>query len=62
MVDKFKHTREETRALLRELRRVYKRNDEREFMQVLRKYGIKDEDPRFAEILSFFRALQGGKA
>jgi hypothetical protein len=62
MVDKFKHTREETRALLRELRRVYKRNDEREFMQVLRKYGIKDEDPRFAEILSFFRALQSGKA
>jgi len=29
--------------------------DEREFMQVLRKHGIKDEDSRFAEILKLFR-------
>jgi hypothetical protein len=36
MVEKFKYTREEINALLRELRRNYKRNDEREFMQVLR--------------------------
>jgi hypothetical protein len=62
MVDKFKHTREEINALLRELRMIYKRNDEREFMRVLRKYGIHDEDPRFAEIVKFFRALQSGKA
>jgi len=62
IVEKFKHTREEINALLRDLRRVYKRNDEREFMQVLRKHGISDEDPRFVEILSFFRALQSGKA
>jgi len=62
MVEKFKYTREEINALLRELRRIYKRNDEREFMQVLRKHGITDEDPRFAEILRFFRVLQSGKA
>jgi hypothetical protein len=62
MVEKFKHTREEINALLRDLRRVYKRNDEREFMQVLRNHGIKDEDPRFAEIVRFFRALRSGKA
>jgi hypothetical protein len=62
MVDKFKHSREEINALLRDLRRVYRRNDEREFMQVLRNHGINDEDPRFAEIVSFFRALQSGKA
>ena len=62
MVEKFKHTREEINALLRDLRRIYKRNDEREFMQVLRNRGIKDEDPRFAEIVRFFRALRSGKA
>ncbi len=62
MVEKFKHAREEINALLRDLRRVYKRNDEREFMQVLRNHGIKDEDPRFAEIVRFFRTLQSGKA
>jgi hypothetical protein len=61
MVEKFKHSREEINALLRELRQIYKRNDEREFMQVLQKYGISDEDPRFAEIVKFFRALQSGK-
>jgi hypothetical protein len=60
-VEKFKHSKEEINALLRDLRRVYKRNDEREFMTVLRKYGIRDEDPRFAEIVKFFRALQSGK-
>jgi hypothetical protein len=35
--------------------------NEREFMQVLRKRGIKDEDPRFAEIVKLFRDLRGGK-
>jgi hypothetical protein len=43
------------------LERVYRTGDEREFMRVLRKHGIKDEDPRFAEILKFFRALRAGK-
>jgi EF-hand domain len=31
------------------------------FMKILRKFGIPDEDPRFAEILKFFRDLRGGK-
>ena len=61
MPDKYKLDREEMAALLRELRRIYKRNDEREFMRILRKHGIRDEDPRFAEIVKFFRALQSGK-
>jgi hypothetical protein len=61
MVDKFKHTRAEQNALLRDLEQVFKYGDEREFMQVLRKNGIKDEDPRFLEILKLFRALRSGK-
>jgi hypothetical protein len=55
MSTKFKHTYGEINALLRDLRKIYQRGDEREFMQVLRKHGIKDEDPRFAEIVKFFR-------
>ncbi len=31
-------------------------------MQVLRNHGIMDEDPRFAEIVKFFRDLRSGKA
>jgi hypothetical protein len=61
MVDKFKHTRAEEDALLRDLEQIFKYGDEREFMQVLRKNGIMDEDPRFVEILKLFRALRGGK-
>jgi len=61
MVEKFKHKRAEINAFLRDLHRVYKLNDEREFMQILRSHGIHDEDPHFAEILKFFRALQSGK-
>jgi len=61
MPDKYKLTYAQMNALLRELRRIYKNDDEREFMQILRKYGVKDEDPRFAEIVKFFRDLRGGK-
>ena len=62
MADKYKLTREEMNALLRDLRKIYQRKDEREFMSVLRKYGIKDENPRFAEIVKFFRDLLAGKS
>jgi hypothetical protein len=58
---KYKHTRAERNALLRDLRKIIKYGDEREFMQVLRDHGIMDEDPRFAEILKLFRDLQSGK-
>ncbi|MHB8754724.1 MAG: hypothetical protein ACYC92_07180 [Candidatus Acidiferrales bacterium] len=49
MPDKYKHTRAEN-------------NDERELMQILRKHGIKDENPRFSEIVRLFRDLRSGKA
>jgi len=62
VADKYKLTREEMNALLRDLRKIYQRKDEREFMSVLRKYGIKDENPRFAEIVKFFRDLLAGKS
>ncbi len=62
MADKYKIEPEKIPSLLRELRRIYKRNDEREFMQILRAHGIKDEDPRFSEIVKFFRDLHSGKA
>ena len=48
-------------ALLRDLRKILQYGDEREFMQVLRKRGIKDENPRFAELVKLFRDLRGGK-
>jgi len=61
MADKYKLTRVEMNALLRDLRKILQYGDEREFMQVLRKHGIKDEDSRFAEILKLFRDLRSGK-
>ena len=61
MPDKYKHTRAETNALLRDLRQILKANNERDLMQILRKFGIKDEDPHFFEIVKLFRDLQSGK-
>ena len=61
MAEKYKHTWAERNALLRTLERLCKPEDEREFMQVLRTYGIKDEDPRFAEILKLYREVRSGK-
>ena len=61
MTDKYKLTRVEMNALLRDLRKILQYGDEREFMQVLRKRGIKDENPRFAELVKLFRDLRGGK-
>jgi hypothetical protein len=62
MPDKFKHTWAERNALLRDLSRLRRTGDEREFMQVLRNHGIMDENPRFAEIVKLFRDLRSGKA
>jgi len=61
MPDKYKQTRTQRNALLRDLRHIYESGDEREFMQVLRNHGINDQDPRFAEIVKFFRDLRSGK-
>jgi len=62
MPDKYKFTWTERNTLLRDLKRIYSGNDEREFMQILRNHGIMDEDPRFAEIVKLFRDLRSGKA
>jgi hypothetical protein len=61
MAGKFKQTGAERAALLRDPRVVYKSGDEREFMRILRKHGIKDEHPHFSEMLKFFRDLRAGK-
>jgi wyosine [tRNA(Phe)-imidazoG37] synthetase (radical SAM superfamily) len=61
MQKKHKFTRAEWNSILRDLRRIYGRNDEREFMRILRQRGIKDEDPRFSEIVQLFRDLKRGK-
>jgi len=61
MADKYKLSRVEMNALLRDLRKILQYGDEREFMQVLRKRGIKDENPRFGELVKLFRDLRGGK-
>ena len=62
MAEKYRFTLEEKTALLRELKKILRGDDEREFMRILRKLGMHDEDPRFAEAVKFFRDLRGGKA
>lgn len=61
MPDKYKLTRAQMNALLRDLRNILKYGDEREFMQVLRSRGIKDEDPRFAGLVKLYRDLRSGR-
>jgi len=61
MPSKYKIDRDERGDLLRDLRKVYRSDHLREFMQILRKHGIKDDDPRFSEIVAFFRDLKAGK-
>jgi hypothetical protein len=61
MTDKYKFTWKEWNALLRDIRQLLKSGDEREFMQILRDRGIKDEDPRFSEIVKLFRDQRSGK-
>jgi hypothetical protein len=55
MAEKYKHTRSERNAMLRQLKRVIDSKDERELMTFLREHGIKDENPRFSEIVKAFR-------
>jgi hypothetical protein len=62
MPEKYKHTYAERNALLRDLKKIFKNNDEFELMKILRKHGIKDEDARFSEIVRAFRDLRSGKA
>ena len=62
MPDKHKRTKAEERALERDLERIFANNDEVELMRILRKYGIRDEHPRFSEVVRLFRDLRSGKA
>lgn len=55
MPDKYKHTPSERNAMLRQLKRIIELKDEREFMQFLREHGIKDENPRFSQLVKAFR-------
>lgn len=59
--EKYRHTPAERRAILRELRWVWESKNELELMQILRRNGVKDENPRFAEVLKLFRDLRSGK-
>jgi hypothetical protein len=59
-VGKYRHTPQE-RTALKELRWIWEENNEQELMRILRKQGVKDEDPRFSEVVKLFRDLRGGK-
>ena len=41
--------------MLRQLKRIIATRDERELMSFLREHGIKDENPRFSQIVKAFR-------
>jgi hypothetical protein len=55
MTEKYRHTASERNAMLRQLRRIIALRDERELMSFLREHGIKDENPRFSQIVKAFR-------
>jgi hypothetical protein len=55
MAEKFRHTASERNAMLRQLKRIIALRDERELMSFLREQGIKDENPRFSQIVKAFR-------
>lgn len=50
------------RKLLAQVRRAFRSGTEREFMHALRKAGISDESPKFAELLKLFRENRGPSA
>jgi ribosomal protein L12E/L44/L45/RPP1/RPP2 len=41
--------------MLRQLKRIMEMKDVRELMKFLREHGIKDENPRFSQIVKAFR-------
>ena len=55
MTEKYRHTVSERIAMLRQLKRIMELRDERELMKFLREHGIKDENPRFSQIVKAFR-------
>ena len=61
MSDKYKLSHSARQAVLDKLEWLIRHGDEREFMNALRKLGVKDEEPRFAESVKAFRAAKSGK-
>ena len=59
--DEYKYTFAELNSVRNHLKWVLDCDNERKLMQILRKYGIRDEDPRFAEIVKLFHDLRSGK-
>ncbi|HKQ88217.1 MAG TPA: hypothetical protein VJS43_15775 [Candidatus Acidoferrales bacterium] len=55
MAEKYRHTPQERAAMLRQLKRILELKDERELMKFLREHGIRDENPRFSQIVQAFR-------
>lgn len=55
MTEKYMHTPQERNAMLRQLKRIIAGRNERELMSFLREHGIKDENPRFSQIVKAFR-------
>lgn len=53
-----RHTRVELRKIMEVLRKLSRRGDEKGFMRFLRGIGLKDESPRFAELVRMFRSLR----
>ena len=47
------------KKLLEDVKRAFRRGSEREFMQALRRTGISDESPKFAEMVKLFRETRG---
>ncbi len=62
MSDKYKHTHAERNALRRDLKRILRSNNELELMRILRRHGIKDENPLFGQIVKLFRDLRSGRS
>ncbi len=54
-------SRSEIRSLKHDVRKLLKFGTELEFMQFLRGIGIKDEDPRFGQLVKIYRDLKSGK-
>ncbi len=46
-------------ALLADTRRAFSFGSEREFMQALRRIGISDESPKFAELVKLYHETRG---
>jgi hypothetical protein len=56
-----KTTRRQIQGVKRDLKKIFKRGTELDFMQILRENGIMDEDPDFAVAVRLWREQKRGK-